>query len=113
MLSSPDSHYILLNNASTTGNSQELFVERSEESVKKYLFNHRINKSWNSLIQHMIDTTRVISLENYRRLDKLWNIRPLKYKYRTFPESDDQITEERNLNRCEHRGQLASAQKHP
>ncbi len=74
--------------APTREHSLKLLVDRNEKSVKKFSFHERINKPWNSLIQHVILTTSVISFEN--KLDKLWNNQSLKYNYKASPPGSDQ-----------------------
>ncbi len=94
---------LIINYALTTGHSLKLFVDTSDKSIKKYSFNQWTSKPWNNHTQHMIEATSVFSFAN--RLDKLWNNQPLTYSTRASPlGSDQQIIEERTVNRFEHRG---------
>ena len=60
-----------------SGHNKQLYTGNAHKDIKKYGFNFRVCKLWNSLPQHVIDSTSVKAFEI--ALDKHWENQPVRY----------------------------------
>ena len=59
------------------GHNKKLFMKGSTKDVRKYVFSHRVIKTWNSLPKDVINSKDVINFE--KSLDSFWKTQTLLY----------------------------------
>ena len=66
-----------LNTRSQRRQDRKLFIEHSKKDIRKYNFNMRVRKVWNSLPNYVVNAKDVINFE--KALDNFWKDQPLLY----------------------------------
>ena len=61
----------------TRGNNKKIALEHVNRDIRKYNFNMKNAKIWNSLAQHIIDSKNIQQFEY--NLDKYWSKQPLYF----------------------------------
>ena len=64
-------------NTGLRGHKDKLFIQPADKDIRKYSFNNRVCKLWNSLPEHIIEAKDVKSFEI--GLDKHWENQDLMY----------------------------------